>query len=610
MRIIRLSNPQKIIFLVMVFSMVFLSCVNDAYAVTVFLRPDGLGSGTNWGGGGTFENINESSRDDADFITSDRLGGNRQDFVIFSLSNGEDPIVDISHVIRYTYREDGMGSSSPRLDVTLKQGDTDLITWTETSPLPNTFTLATHEIPPNIVAQISDYNNLRLEFRAKCDGCPSGGGGANNDSVSVSWAEIQYETYTTPRDHPPPKISGIGFYKIESLQQNETTVSDVIKLANYSKYSDTTDAQNYGKYKKSGTFYEIGQKIPTFKGEINERIQTQVKLDGVFASTRIEHLSLISIDVGYDLRSPNFEIIADKGKRTITIDPNKILKDVKSTYSLEDGSLWINLDIVFQKPLEKSDIILQAWDELRRPTYTEIFDVWEIRDPLAMSVPNIQKFDRVKVAILQKPSPEDCKTNKPCYDPPEITIRNGGTIVWKNQDTIIHTVVSGTPENGPDGKFNFAITPQQSQERLFPFAGTYTYYCSLHPWYTGTIVVSKNPDIAIRNHQYVDFEVVTSGGATITNEQAVTLEDHKMDFLLSGHIPNTKKRIPVEIFIKRPDGSSLEYSVKTAKDGHYSMLIKMTKWQSGKFEVISSQNGIKLGHVNFTTTDKKQTLLN
>lgn len=610
MNAIRLSNPQKIIFLVIVFYTVFLFCANDAYAVTIFLRPDGLGSGTNWGGGGTFDSINESSRDDADYITSDRLGGNQQDFVIFSLSNGEDPIVDIDHVIKYTYKEDGTGSSSPRLDVTLKQGGVNLITWTETAPLPNTFTLATHEIPTNIVAQISDYNDLRLEFRAKCDGCPSGGGGVNNDSVSVSWAEIQYETYTTPRDHPPPKISGIGFYKIKSLQQNETTTSDMIKLANYSKHSDITDAQNYGKYKKSGTFYEIGQKIPTFKSEINETIQTQVKLDGVFASTRIEHLSLISTDARYDLKSPNFEIIADKGKKTIVIDPNKILKDVKSTYSLEDRSLWINLDVVFQKPLEKSNIILQVWDELRRPVYAKIFDVWEIRDPLAISMPSIQKFDRVKVAILQKPLQEDCKTNKPCYDPPEITIREGGTIVWKNQDTIIHTVVSGTPQNGPDGKFNFATIPQQSQERRFPFAGTYTYYCSLHPWYTGTIVVSKNPDIEIKNHQYVDFEVVTSGGTTITNEQTITLEEHKAEFLLSGHIPNTKKRIPVEIFIKRPDGSILEYSVKTAKDGHYSMLIKMTKWQSGKFEVISSQNGIKLGHINFTTADKKQTLPN
>jgi len=449
--------------------------ISDAYALTIFQRPDGLGSGNNWPVG-TFDSINESSRDDTDFITSSGLRQNQQDTVIFSLSDAIDPVVDIDHVVRYTFRENAVSAAhSPSLEVTLQQGATDLITWTESGPLPNVFTLSTREVPTSVVAQIGNYNDLRLKFRVFCQAGVTCNNTTPEETISISWAELQYETYTTPRDHPPPKISGIGFYKI--LSQNQT-IPDIVKLANYSKHSDITDPQNYGKYAKSGRYYDAGKPIPTFESKINEPIQVQVNLDGVFANTRIEHLSLISTDTNSKLQ--NFEIIADKGKKTVTIDRNKILKDVKSVYSREDTSLWVNFDLVFQKPLKKSNIVLQVWDEMRRPVYSELVDVWEIIDPLQNVVPMVEIPDRVKVAITKKVKLSDC-TGKDCFVPTEITIRKGGSTVWKNEDSILHTIVSGTPTKGPDGRFNFAIIPQQSSEKIFYSAGTYPYYCSIHP---------------------------------------------------------------------------------------------------------------------------------
>lgn len=601
----RICNVSfRIVFLSGVAIVMILSAMAQAQALTVFMRPDGLGSGNNWSVG-TFDDINESGRDDSDFVTSNRIGGNQQDFVVFSLSDEVDPVVDIDHIVRYVYKEDGTGSSSPRLEVTLQQGETNLITWTEDAPLPGVFTLATHEIPTSVVSQIGNYNDLRLEFRARCSGCPSGGGGAQDDSVSVSWAELQYETYTTPRDHLPPKITGIGFYKIEPIPQNNTSGSNFVIFSNYSKYSDITDPQNYGKYKKSGKFYDLTQSIPTFGGNINERIQTQIKLQGVFASTRIEHLSLISTNTKSDFKSSNFEIIADKGKKPMVIDQNKILKNVQSTYSLEDGNLWINLDLMFQKPLKKSNLVLQIWDEMRIPVYAEISDAWEISDPSKIIVPVVKTFDRALVIITQKTDQSVCKDNNSCYVPSEITIRKGGSIVWKNEDSIIHTIVSGTPKSGPDNKFNFAVVPQRSHENVFPFAGTYAYYCSLHPWYVGTVIVSEDLDES-KIQKYSDFKVtVLSTGDVIANEQIVLVKDRNTNVLLTGYLPNIKKPTTIDILIKRPDKSVEDLSIKTTKDGDYLILIKLAeKWKSGKFEIIGKQKDHEIGHVNFTMTDK------
>ena len=575
---------------------VSIHALNDAYALPIFLRPD-ANLGPQWPGSAT--SIDETTRDDSDFVTSNDIQQNQNRRTVFSLTDGVDPVVDIDHVVRYTFRDDGLSANSPRLEVRLKQGDTVLITWTESAPLPNAFTLSVRKVPTSVVSQISNYNDLRLEFEAICT---TAGGLCNNidprETVSVSWAELQYETYTTPRDHPPPKISGIGFYKI--YPQNQTLPS-IVKLGNYSKYSDITDLQNYGKYKKSGKFYESEKIIPTFENKINEPFQIQVKLDGVFASTRIEHLSLISTN-SPDLKSSNFEIIADKGKETIAIDKNKFLKSVKSEYSREDASLWVNFDLVFQKPLKKSDIVLQVWDELRRPVYSKIIDAWEITDPLQNVVPTVDIPDRVKVAITKKTQPSDCVENKTCFIPTEITIRKGGSVVWKNEDSILHTIVSGTPTKGHDKRFNFAIQPQHSSEKIFPFVGIYPYYCSIHPWYVGTVIVSDSKEI--KPQQFFDFDVRLPNGKSIINGQTIILKDCNTGIVISGTLPNILKPTPITIHIKKPDNSTERLSILTTSDGDYSTLTKLTKkWQTGKFEIIGKYKSKEIGHINFTVSD-------
>jgi plastocyanin len=82
--------------------------------------------------------------------------------------------------------------------------------------------------------------------------------------------------------------------------------------------------------------------------------------------------------------------------------------------------------------------------------------------------------------------------NPEFYVPAEVTVKAGETITWKNEDTAIHTATSG--ENStPDGKFDTSlVSPGQSSK---PIAmpnepGQYTYFCTLHPWMTGTITIS------------------------------------------------------------------------------------------------------------------------
>ncbi len=70
------------------------------------------------------------------------------------------------------------------------------------------------------------------------------------------------------------------------------------------------------------------------------------------------------------------------------------------------------------------------------------------------------------------------------FDPPQLTVKAGTTVVWTNADDIPHTVTSTTQA--------FKSAALDTNDRFsFTFAtpGTYKYFCSLHPHMTGTIVV-------------------------------------------------------------------------------------------------------------------------
>jgi plastocyanin len=81
--------------------------------------------------------------------------------------------------------------------------------------------------------------------------------------------------------------------------------------------------------------------------------------------------------------------------------------------------------------------------------------------------------------------------NKEFYVPPQTTAKPGSTITWNNEDSAIHTATSGKDAT-PDGKFDTSlISPGQSSKSItMPNeTGEYSYFCTLHPWMTGTVEV-------------------------------------------------------------------------------------------------------------------------
>jgi plastocyanin len=87
-------------------------------------------------------------------------------------------------------------------------------------------------------------------------------------------------------------------------------------------------------------------------------------------------------------------------------------------------------------------------------------------------------------ANTAEPASAEVKVDNFSFGPATLTVAVGTTVTWTNRDDIPHTVVSTdkvfkSKVLDTDEKFSFT----------FSKAGTYPYFCSIHPKMTGSVVV-------------------------------------------------------------------------------------------------------------------------
>jgi amicyanin len=71
------------------------------------------------------------------------------------------------------------------------------------------------------------------------------------------------------------------------------------------------------------------------------------------------------------------------------------------------------------------------------------------------------------------------------FGPPTLTVPAGAAVTWTNQDDVPHNIVS------TDGKGIKSPVLDTNEKFTYTFskAGTYAYYCAIHPRMVGKIVV-------------------------------------------------------------------------------------------------------------------------
>jgi plastocyanin len=81
-------------------------------------------------------------------------------------------------------------------------------------------------------------------------------------------------------------------------------------------------------------------------------------------------------------------------------------------------------------------------------------------------------------------------TSSPAFSPSSVTITVNDIVKWTNNDsTSMHTVTSGAP-GATDGKFDSGnITTGSTVCVQFLVKGTFDYFCNIHTFMTGAVIV-------------------------------------------------------------------------------------------------------------------------
>jgi plastocyanin len=104
--------------------------------------------------------------------------------------------------------------------------------------------------------------------------------------------------------------------------------------------------------------------------------------------------------------------------------------------------------------------------------------------PMMIAILLLAGSPSVKANDQPSAASAEVKIDNFSFGPQTLTVSVGTTVVWTNRDDIPHTVVS------TDGVFKSKVRDTDEKfSYTFTKAGTYPYFCSVHPKMTGKVVV-------------------------------------------------------------------------------------------------------------------------
>ena len=169
------------------------------------------------------------------------------------------------------------------------------------------------------------------------------------------------------------------------------------------------------------------------------------------------------------------------------------------------------------------------------------------------------------VTINPGSSAPGCEDKKECFTPYQVTIDTGGEVTWTNSDTAAHTVTSGTAVDGPDENFDsslFMAGKTFSHKFDNEKAGTYQYFCMVHPWMKGEVIVQE---AGMQKEEQPSGqpmkEMMTVNG--MSNDGSIMVD-------VQASKPTANEMMKIDVTFTKKDGSSQEhinYDITATQDG-------------------------------------------
>jgi len=163
---------------------------------------------------------------------------------------------------------------------------------------------------------------------------------------------------------------------------------------------------------------------------------------------------------------------------------------------------------------------------------------------------------KVDVSVPAGSATPGCEETNSCFVPAEAIIDVGGEVTWKNDDTAAHTVTSGDLTKDPDNvgtEFDSSLFgPGKTFSQKFEEAGTFPYFCQVHPWMTGVVTV-----------QAETMEEEETYANAMSSDGSVNVK-------IESSIPTAGKEMSIDVTFTDADGkaiSHINYDITAMQDG-------------------------------------------
>jgi len=244
---------------------------------------------------------------------------------------------------------------------------------------------------------------------------------------------------------------------------------------------------------------DIGEPEPTPKPSPTS---SSINVQGFSVSYQIVGGSVFSITPDMDTNSLIIEIFSSSsGQLTITL-PRALIDAVLANGA--DDNFFVIVDgheTAFDETKTSKDrtltITFKAGAEEIEIIGTGVFGNLQSPAPIPSPTPSPPRItapspiSTSRVTIPAGTSIPGCEETFSCFSPYSISVRTGTTVTWTNADNAAHTVTSGNPADGPNGFFDSSMLMAGTTfSHTFNSPGTFPYFCMLHPWQQGEVVVS------------------------------------------------------------------------------------------------------------------------
>lgn len=149
---------------------------------------------------------------------------------------------------------------------------------------------------------------------------------------------------------------------------------------------------------------------------------------------------------------------------------------------------------------------------------------------------NLAQAEQFEIIIPPKASDPNSQFH---FIPSDLDILVLDEVIWKNNDSVIHTVTSGTYSSGPSDLFNSGpLEPGDAfiYQFVWKDAGVVTYFCTIHPWVNAIITIIDPEGVPVGKIAEVgSLEVAEKSVSQAKDVADLALKFNEYDDVINSH---------------------------------------------------------------------------